>query len=239
MKRTILHTSDSRGTTNSGWLHSRHTFSFGDYQDSQRIRFGTLRVLNDHIVAPGKGFGSHPHSNMEILSIPLEGDLEHKDSLNNTSVIRSGDIQIMSAGTGVFHSETNYNKDQSVKFLQIWIYPRHQQIEPRYEQKSYEPNKHLNQWLQIVSPSPNDTGVMIHQDAWIYRSKVDANTTISYNLQRPGSNGLYLFVISGNIEINELALNPRDGIGFIEYSTVEIKVLTSADILAIEVPMTI
>jgi len=161
MSKTILHTAESRGTTNLGWLHSRHSFSFGDYYDPERIHFGALRVINDDMIAPGQGYGMHPHSNMEIITIPLEGELEYKDDMNNGSVIGKGDVQVMGAGTGVFHSEVNRNKDRSVSFLQIWVVPKVQKAKPHYEQRYYRTN--INELTEILSPDLHE------QHLWLFR----------------------------------------------------------------------
>ena len=171
--KTVLHTSDTRGYADHGWLKSYHTFSFANYHDPERMHFGVLRVLNDDEVAPGRGFGTHPHSNMEIVSIPLEGDLEHKDSMGNTTVINEGDIQVMSAGTGVHHSEFNKNKDRSVKFLQIWVIPNRKDVTPRYDQISIRDMQRNNTFYQILSPNKDDEGVWIHQDAWFHIGDFD------------------------------------------------------------------
>lgn len=167
MKKEI-HRASSRGHANHGWLNSYHTFSFGNYHDPKRMNFGVLRVLNDDEVDPGMGFGTHPHNNMEIISIPLEGDLEHRDSMGNTTVIKQGDIQAMSAGTGVSHSEKNKNRDKKVKFLQIWILPNKTNVTPRYDQITLKPDSLKDRFLQIISPNPEDAGIWIHQNAWFH-----------------------------------------------------------------------
>src|SRR6188508_2139805 len=163
MKNTVLHKANTRGHADHGWLNAYHSFSFASWYNPDRIQFGTLRVLNDDTVAPGMGFGTHPHDNMEIISIPLEGDLEHKDSMGNTTVIRNGDIQVMSAGSGIQHSEYNKNKDQSVKFLQIWVFPNKKNVTPRYDQITLNINDRHNKLQQIISPNVDDAGVWIHQ----------------------------------------------------------------------------
>ena len=164
--KTVFHSADSRGHANHGWLDSHHTFSFANYYNPERLHFGALRVLNDDIVAPGRGFGKHPHDNMEIISIPLSGDLEHQDSMGNTTVIKQGDVQVMSAGTGVFHSEYNKNADKEVRFLQIWMFPREKGVKPRYDQITMNGQMKPNQFNQILSPNPKDEGVWVHQDPW-------------------------------------------------------------------------
>ena len=157
--QTVLHTSDSRGDANHGWLHSKHSFSFANYYNPEKIHFGVLRVLNDDFVAAGMGFGLHPHDNMEIISIPLEGDLEHQDSMGNNTVIKHGDMQVMSAGTGIKHSEYNKNKDKPVKFLQIWVIPNKKDVTPRYDQITLDPTDRINKLQQVLSPTPDDAGV--------------------------------------------------------------------------------
>ena len=176
MKNTIIHKAATRGVANHGWLHSFHSFSFASYYNPERIHFGALRVLNDDTVSGGMGFGAHPHDNMEIISIPLQGDLEHKDSMGNTTVIKHGDIQVMSAGTGIQHSEYNKNKEEQVKFLQIWIFPNKKDVTPRYDQITLDVKDRQNQLQQILSPNADDAGVWIHQDAWIHMATMDENT---------------------------------------------------------------
>ncbi|WP_449272067.1 pirin family protein [Hymenobacter humi] len=168
MAQSVLHRAATRGHANHGWLNSYHTFSFAGYQNPERMHFGALRVLNDDTVAGGMGFGKHPHDNMEIISIPLSGDLEHQDTTGRQAVIRQGDVQIMSAGTGLAHSEKNHNRDKEVKFLQIWVFPNQENVAPRYAQQSFRPEDRHNKLLQVVSPSPDDHGVWIHQDAWFH-----------------------------------------------------------------------
>lgn len=180
MTNSILHKADTRGDANYGWLHSKHTFSFANYHNPERMHFGVLRVLNDDTVSGGMGFGTHPHENMEIISIPLEGDLEHKDSMGNTTVIRNGDIQVMSAGTGIYHSEYNKNKEQQVKFLQIWVLPNQRNVEPRYDQITLNPEDRKNKLQQILSPNPDDEGVWIYQNAWFHLGNFDKGFTTGY-----------------------------------------------------------
>ncbi|MFN5189394.1 MAG: pirin family protein, partial [Chitinophagia bacterium] len=193
---TILHTADSRGDANHGWLHSKHSFSFASYYNPEKIHFGVLRVLNDDFVAAGMGFGLHPHDNMEIISIPLEGDLAHQDSMGNHTVIKHGDIQVMSAGTGVKHSEMNHNKDKPVKFLQIWVIPNKKDVTPRYDQITLNPANRINTLEQILSPNADDAGVWIHQDAWFHIGKFDLDFATNYKVKKVG-NGLYAFVLYG------------------------------------------
>ncbi|MGE0568281.1 MAG: pirin family protein [Bacteroidia bacterium] len=239
MSNTILHKSNSRGHANFGWLNSYHTFSFGQYYNPERMRFGVLRVLNDDTVAPGMGFGTHPHDNMEIISIPLEGDLEHKDSMGNTSVIKNGDIQIMSAGTGITHSEFNHSKTNPVKFLQIWIFPNKKNVTPRYDQISLNINDRKNKLQEILSPNENDEGVWIHQNAWFYMGNFEIGVKSKYELNEK-TNGIYLFVIKGSFEVNEQLLEERDGMGLNGIESLEfISKNNDSEILIMEVPMSI
>ena len=201
MSNTILHRASTRGDANHGWLHSRHTFSFANYHNPERMHFGVLRVLNDDKVAAARGFGTHPHDNMEIISIPLDGDLEHKDSMGNVSVIKHGDIQVMSAGTGITHSEYNKNSDKEVKFLQIWLFPNKKSVTPRYDQITLNHKDRHNKFQQILSPSPDDAGVWIHQDAWFNLGQFDNGAKADYQIKRKG-NGVYAFVIKGDVTID-------------------------------------
>ena len=235
MKKTV-HKADSRGYANHGWLDTHHTFSFANYYDPERMGFGVLRVLNDDIVASGKGFGTHPHDNMEIISIPIEGDLEHKDSMGNVAVIKEGDIQVMSAGTGIYHSEYNRNHDQDVNFLQIWVIPNKKQVEPRYDQISIKEIEEENQFNQILSPDPGDQGVWIHQDAWFSLGKFENNTEGSYQIHKKG-NGIYVFVLEGQIEVAGESLNKRDGIGIWDFDSIQVKSHSDSRVLLMEVPM--
>jgi len=236
MANTVLHKAESRGNENHGWLISRHTFSFANYYDPERIHFGALRVLNDDTVDEGMGFGTHPHDNMEIITIPLEGDLEHKDSMGNTSVIKHGDIQAMSAGTGIYHSEYNKNKDRKVKLLQIWIIPNKKNVTPRYDQITLDVADRHNKLQQILSPNPNDAGVWIHQNAWFHMGKFDKGVKAEYGIKAKG-NGVYVFVLSGDVTINNQQLNARDGYGIWDIDSFSITANTDAEFLLMDVPM--
>ncbi len=233
---TVLHKAGTRGHANHGWLNSFHTFSFANYYNPDRVQFGALRVLNDDTVAPGMGFGTHPHENMEIISIPLKGDLEHKDSMGNTKVIKEGEIQVMSAGTGVFHSEYNKNKDKEVKFLQIWIFPNAKDVTPRYDQIEIAELVKPNTFSQILSPKADDQGVWIHQDAWFHMGQFDQNTLTNYKIQKEG-NGVYAFVLEGDAEINGQKLETRDGLGITDTNNIEVQANAGAKILLMEIPM--
>lgn len=236
MANTVLHKAETRGHANHGWLNSHHTFSFANYYNPERMHFGVLRVLNDDIVRGGNGFGRHPHDNMEIISIPLEGDLEHQDSMGNIAVIKNGDIQVMSAGTGITHSEKNKSLSNEVKFLQIWIFPNKKNVEPRYDQLTLNAEDRKNKLQQILSPSQDDDGVWIHQDAWFHLGSLDEGNTQSYQLKKE-ENGVYIFVISGEITVGDQKLNNRDGFGIWDVSEINILADTNAEVLVMEVPM--
>ena len=239
MAQTILHKAETRGDANHGWLHSRHTFSFADYYDPDRMHFGALRVLNDDRVEAGMGFGTHPHENMEIVSIPLEGDLEHKDSMGNVSVIKSGDVQVMSAGTGIKHSEYNKNKDRLVKFLQIWVIPNKDNVKPRYDQITLINSDRHNTLQQILSPNADDAGVWIYQDAWFHLGQFDKGVSTSYTIKKKG-NGVYAFIIKGGVSIEGNNLNERDGLGIWDTNNISIKANSqNAEVLLMEVPMNV
>jgi hypothetical protein len=233
---TVLHKADTRGHANHGWLNSYHTFSFADYYDPARMHFGMLRVLNDDTVAPGQGFGTHPHNNMEIISLPLEGDLEHRDSMGNTALIRQGDLQVMSAGTGVTHSEYNANGDRDVKFLQIWVFPDKKGVEPRYDQISLADIRKENEWYQVLSPSPEDQGVWIHQQAWFHLGEFTRDVTTGYSLKNEG-NGVYAFVLDGDVEIEGQPLTSRDGFGIRDIGQIQVRAQAGSSLLLMEVPM--
>lgn len=234
--KSILHKANTRGHAQHGWLDSWHTFSFANYHNAERIHFGALRVLNDDTVAPGMGFGKHPHDNMEIISIPLEGDLEHGDNMGTNQVIKQGDVQVMSAGTGITHSEKNKNSDKQVKFLQIWVFPKERNVQPRYDQKTFSDSDKHNKLLTVISPFGEKDGIHIHQDAWFSLGKLDKGVSLSYDLKKPG-NGVYAFVLEGDATINDIPLNRRDGLGLSDTKQLEIKADSATDILLMEVPM--
>ena len=239
MANTVLHKAATRGHADHGWLNSHHTFSFANYYDPQRMHFGVLRVLNDDTVAPGMGFGTHPHDNMEIISIPLEGDLEHKDSMGNTTVIRNGDVQVMSAGTGIRHSEYNRNKDAQVKFLQIWVFPDKRDVAPRYDQITVDAANRHNRLQQILSPNADDEGVWIHQNAWFHLGTFDKDFSTTYEL-KDKANGVYVFVLNGDVTVNDVRLNQRDGLGVQNAPSLVLQANSQgAEVLLMEVPMTI
>jgi len=233
----VIHRANSRGTANHGWLQANFSFSFANYYNPDRMHFGVLRVLNDDIIAPGRGFRTHPHDNMEIITIPLEGSLEHKDSMGNTTVIKSGEIQVMSAGTGIQHSEFNARNDQEVKSFQIWLFPRSKNVKPRYDQIKLDTTKRKNKFQQILSPNANDEGVWIHQDAWFHMADIDKNRTLSYNCKRKG-NGMYIMVIFGSAEIQGQTLGTRDAIGIWNTDKITVKAMSpNTQVLIMDVPM--
>ncbi|MDR1005578.1 MAG: pirin family protein [Bacteroidales bacterium] len=236
MKSTLIK-AETRGHANHGWLDTHHTFSFADYYDPNRIHFGALRVLNDDIVIGGEGFGKHPHDNMEIITIPLEGGVRHGDSMGNDGVIRAGEVQVMSAGKGVIHSEYNADKDQSVNFFQIWIYPNQKDVPPRYEQKTMDFLSHRNKLSEIVSPKETPHGLWIYQNAWLNIGAFDAEKTFEYALHDK-QNGIFLMNIEGSFEAEGFRLDKRDGLCLSDIEKTTIKALSNdSRILIIEVPM--
>jgi quercetin 2,3-dioxygenase len=236
MSKLVIHRSNTRGHANHGWLDSHHTFSFAQYYNPERMHFGVLRVLNDDVVVGGMGFGTHPHDNMEIISIPLQGDLMHKDSMGNTQVISEGDVQIMSAGSGITHSEYNKNQNEKVNFLQIWIYPNKKNVTPRYDQLSFKKEDRKNKLQQVISPFTENEGISIHQDAWFHLGDFDSGESTTYQLKKKG-NGVYLFLLEGSIEIEDNLLEKRDGIGIWETDDIKINAKSNSEFLIMEVPM--
>ncbi len=231
--KKIIHRADSRGLADFGWLHSRHTFSFGRYYNPDRVQFGALRVLNDDIVEPGMGFGTHPHDNMEIVSIPLAGTLAHKDSTGTEQSIETGEVQIMSAGTGLTHSEYNYSKSDQVNFLQIWVLPKERNIAPRYDQRHFDFKQ--NELTTVVSPN-DESALWINQDAWFSIGQIEKGQQMNYKLHSDGS-GVYAFVIDGEVEVSGERLGKRDAMGLSELKDVQLEALTDSRVLFIEVPM--
>lgn len=234
--KTILHKSDTRGHANHGWLDTHHTFSFANYYNPERVNFGALRVLNDDWIASGEGFGTHPHDNMEIITIPLIGAVEHKDSMGNHGEIAAGEIQVMSAGTGIFHSEFNRNKDQELQLLQIWVIPNKRNVTPRYDQISLAGVEKPDELYQILSPNPNDQGVWIHQNAWFHLGDLSEGWKGNYEL-KDKNNGAYFFVIEGVVTVAGQKLSRRDGLGVSEVSSIEISSEGLSKLLIMEVPM--
>ena len=234
--KTIYHASDSRGDANHGWLKSKHTFSFANYHNPERMGFGALRVINDDFVIGGQGFGKHSHRDMEIISIPLSGKLGHGDNIGNNGIIETGEIQVMSAGTGITHSEMNGDDKEEVKFLQIWVIPNKMNVEPRYQQVRMDDILKPNEFNQVLSPNADDAGVWIHQDAWFSMGDFDKGITQTYELKNP-NNGVYIFVISGKAVVNGNTLDTRDGLGVWDTKNFTMDVIDDAKVLLMEVPM--
>ena len=234
--KTIYHAADSRGDANHGWLKSKHTFSFANYHNPERMGFGALRVINDDFVIAGQGFGKHSHRDMEIISIPLSGKLGHGDNIGNNGIIETGEIQVMSAGTGITHSEMNADNHEAVSFLQIWVIPNKMNVEPRYQQIRMGELMKPNAFNQILSPNSDDAGVWIHQDAWFSMGDFDKGVTETYQLKNP-NNGVYIFVISGKVVVNGNTLSTRDGLGVWDTKNFTMDVLDGAKVLLMEVPI--
>ena len=233
--KKAFHAANTRGNANHGWLNANHSFSFANYHNPERMNFGALRVLNDDTIAPGMGFGTHPHENMEIITIPLEGDLEHKDSMGNIGVINEGEIQVMSAGTGVHHSEYNKNANQAVKVLQLWVFPKKQNVTPRYDQMSVRDLKKPNDFYQVLSPNSEDAGMWVHQDTWFHLGEFDVEKSLDYTLKKPG-NGVYVFVIEGSFNVEGENLKKRDAIGIWDTETITFTAQSESKVLLVEVP---
>ena len=234
--KTTLYPAKDRGHVNLGWLNSFHSFSFGQYHDPKKVHFGALRVVNDDSIAGGGGFGTHPHDNMEIVTIPLEGKLAHKDSTGNEGIISKGDVQIMSAGTGIRHSEYNASASEDAKLLQIWVFPKLKNIKPVYGQKSFDIKDRKNKWQVVVSPEASDHALNINQDARFSLVQLDEGKSISYQTKFKNS-GVYLFVIDGEVKVNNEILQQRDALGISEMDQLKFEALKNADVLAIEIPM--
>ena len=236
MAQYIFHPAASRGHAQHGWLDAHHSFSFASHHDPDRMHFGELRVLNDDNIAAGEGFGRHPHDNMEIITIPLSGAIEHADSMGNKGVIKAGDVQVMSAGTGVQHSEFNANKDQALQLLQIWVFPRQRGVAPRYGQATFDPAGRVNQFQTLVAPGPADTGLWIHQDAWFSLGDFKEGFTTEYKIKKAG-NGVYAFLIDGTVTIDNQTLAKRDALGIWDTDSLSITATSNATLLLLEVPM--
>jgi len=233
MRKTI-YKADERGFANHGWLKTHHMFSFANYYDVERMGFGVLRVLNDDIVEPGMGFGTHPHDNMEIISIPLSGIMAHKDSQGNESTIKEGDIQVMSAGTGLTHSEYNFSKEIDLNFLQIWIFPKTYNIAPRYEEKTFHYPQ--DEWVLVASPDQSQNSLPINQDCYLYLGKFSKNHSIRYT-RKSDSNGLFAFIIEGKAIIEHESLHKRDAIGIENPKEISIDLEENSFILLLDLPM--
>ena len=232
----VYHSAETRGHADHGWLNANYSFSFASYYDPNRMNFGALRVLNDDTISPGKGFGKHSHDNMEIITIPLKGDLEHKDSLGNIGAINEGEIQVMSAGTGIYHSEYNKNSDKFINLLQLWVMPKKQDVKPRYDQRSFKGLKKKNRFYQVLSPYPKDEGMWIHQDAWIHIGDFEEVTSIDYILKKKG-NGVYIFGIEGIFKVANEKLEKRDALGVWNMESITFEAQSKSQVLLIEVPM--
>ena len=234
--KTIIHPAAERGIADHGWLKARHSFSFSSYYHPEKIQFGALRVLNDDTIAPGMGFGKHPHDNMEIITIPLSGGVKHGDSMGNEGIIKPGEVQIMSAGTGVIHSEHNASSSETLNLFQIWIMPELRNIAPRYDQKQFEVSDRLNKFQTLVSPEKSESTLWINQQAWLSLGKFDKASSVNYNLHIP-NNGVYVIVVSGELEVAGQLLGERDAIGVSDVSVIKLKFLKETEVLMIEIPM--
>lgn len=239
MANTVFHAADKRGHANHGWLNAKHSFSFASYHDPAKVHFGTLRVLNDDIVAPGMGFGKHPHDNMEIITIVLDGMLEHADSMGHTQAIAPNEVQVMSAGTGVYHSEYNHSKDKPVNLLQSWIFPNKRSVKPQYDQAMFAPEDRLNTFQTLVSPvGTDDKGLKIHQDAWMYRATLEPGKELTLTAHSK-DHGFYIFMIDGKATAEGQELAKRDALGVSNTDKVTITGIDTSDVLVYEVPMII
>ncbi|MGZ4034690.1 MAG: pirin family protein [Bacteroidia bacterium] len=234
--KTIFHKASERGHADHGWLNAHHSFSFASYHDPSKVHFGLLRVLNDDIVAPGMGFGMHPHDNMEIVTIPLSGTLEHKDSMGNIGTIKPNEIQAMSAGSGLMHSEYNHSKTEPINLLQIWVFPKERNITPRYDQRVFSADDKNGKFKTIVAPVKSDDVMWINQDAYFSLGKFKAGSSVDYSIQHKG-NGAYIFVIEGGAKIGEQALGKRDAMGIWDTDKISINATADTEILVIDVPM--
>jgi redox-sensitive bicupin YhaK (pirin superfamily) len=235
--KTVLHKANTRGHANHGWLDSHHTFSFAGFYDPARENFGVLRVLNDDVVKGGRGFGQHPHDNMEIISIPLKGALEHGDNTGGRGVIKSGEVQIMSAGSGIAHSEKNASQTEDVNFLQIWVFPKEENIEPRYDQKLFNAADRVNKFQTVISPEKQDgSPLWINQDAWFMLGSLKKASDVEYQL-RVKNDGVYAFIIEGEVTINGQKLGKRDGLGVWETDKLTVSATEDSEVLLMEVPM--
>jgi redox-sensitive bicupin YhaK (pirin superfamily) len=234
--KTLFHPANARGHADHGWLNAWHSFSFADYHDPQKVHFGLLRVLNDDTVAPGMGFGTHPHDNMEIVTIPLEGAIEHKDSTGGNGVIRKNEVQVMSAGSGLKHSEFNHSKTEPLRLFQIWVFPKVRDVIPRYDQRSFSPADRQNRWQVVAGGPAVPEALQINQDAYFSLANMDGGKTLAYPVIHPG-NGAYLMVVSGSVEVGGQVLGKRDALGLTDMASFDIKALAASELLVVEVPM--
>ncbi len=235
MKAQVIK-AESRGKADYGWLKANYSFSFANYYNPERTHFGVLRVLNDDVIAPSAGFDTHPHDNMEIITIPLSGRLKHKDSMGHTSFIENGEVQVMSAGKGIFHSEYNGSEEEELNLFQVWLFPNQKNVEPRYQQISLSTVEKHNAFYQVLSPDENDEGVWIHQDAWFSMAQVDAGWQSDYQVKKPG-NGVYLIVIEGQVKVAGKTLDKRDAIAISDISDLKIEASSDSYFLVMDIPM--
>jgi redox-sensitive bicupin YhaK (pirin superfamily) len=233
---TVLHKSNTRGVADHGWLNSYHSFSFANYYNPERMGFGALRVINDDTVAPSMGFGTHPHRDMEIISIPLSGELKHKDTIGNDFVIKPGEVQTMSAGTGIMHSEYNNSEKDDVNFLQIWVMPKQNGIAPAYSQKDFNSEERENAFQLVVSPDGRNNSATINQDAFFSMSNMQSGSELKYSHYLE-TNGSYIFVLKGRIEVDGQTLEARDGLGVVGHNEIQLKANEDSEILIMEVPV--
>lgn len=236
--KKIFHPAESRGSANFGWLKANYSFSFANFSDPNKVQFGLLRVLNDDVVKGGMGFGTHPHKDMEIITIPLSGDLQHKDSLNHSATITAGEVQVMSAGTGVKHSEFNANSDRELHMLQLWIYPEKNLVEPRYDQKDFTGELVINKLTTIVSPKDKQINgsLWIYQQAYLSLGDFEDSKSLEYQLKHE-NNGVYVFLIEGEATLDGQSLNKRDALGIWETKDFNMEFQQKSKVLLIEVPM--
>ncbi len=236
--KTQFYPENERGHANHGWLDAHHTFSFASWYNPEKVNFGVLRVLNDDRVAPGMGFGQHPHDNMEIITIPLSGSIRHQDTMGNQAIVKAGEIQVMTAGTGIQHSETNPSSSEDLRLFQIWLFPDKRNHIPRYDQRQLDEEKMKNNFAQILSPNETDDNVWIHQNAWFHMGKFSENQTVTYTLKDP-SNGLFIQQVEGNSTVGEQKLGRRDALGVWDTTAVTLNIEAGATILLMEVPLTL
>jgi redox-sensitive bicupin YhaK (pirin superfamily) len=234
--KQIFYPANERGTNDIGWLKAKFSFSFGHYYNPEKVHFGALRVLNDDIIAGGQGFGRHPHDNMEIITIPISGALEHKDSMGNIGVITEGEVQVMSAGTGIEHSEYNHSHTEAANTLQIWLFPKEKDIKPRYDQRSFTSAMKPNQLVTLISPVKSADTLWINQDATFSMGDFEPEKQINYDIKTPG-NGVYIFVIEGSVKINGQDLNKRDALGVYNTSSITIDTEAKSRLLIMDIPM--
>ena len=232
----VIHKAESRGHAQHGWLDTYHTFSFANYHAPDRVHFGALRELNDDRIAAGQGFGTHPHDNMEIVTIPLTGAVEHRDTTGGHGIIRVGDVQIMSAGSGLAHSEFNASKTEPLTLLQIWVFPKHRNIQPRYDQKTFDRKDRKNKLQLVVTPDGADGSLTTDQDTWFSLGSFEKGFETDYLAKGENSYGVYAFLIDGSVTINDQQMSRRDGIGFVHTDKLHIKANETSELLLIEVP---